>query len=119
MPTETMSRNIERDVYCAACGDKIDREYRAIDYRNSGIVTAMVCAEALSVHRRSTHCPGDNGWRCGPWSDESPPKPLCGKYIGDNDATCPQLTCIRPKGHEGLCDNVRADDYGQRPLPSR
>lgn len=34
----------------------------------------------------------------------------CGKYLGDNDATCPQLTCIRRKNHEGLCDNVRGDD---------
>ena len=30
----------------------------------------------------------------------------CGKYIGDNDATCPQLTCIREREHDGLCDNV-------------
>lgn len=30
----------------------------------------------------------------------------CGKYLGDNDATCPQLTCIREHGHPGLCDNV-------------
>jgi hypothetical protein len=30
----------------------------------------------------------------------------CGKYIGDNDGTCPQLTCIRAPGHEGGCDNV-------------
>lgn len=33
----------------------------------------------------------------------------CGKYIGDNDATCPQLTCIRERGHDGLCDNVNGD----------
>jgi hypothetical protein len=32
--------------------------------------------------------------------------PLCGKYLGDNDGTCPQLTCIRPLGHKGLCDNL-------------
>lgn len=31
----------------------------------------------------------------------------CGKYIGDNDATSPQLTCIRPVGHPDECDNVR------------
>jgi len=30
----------------------------------------------------------------------------CGKYVGDNDATCPQLTCVREEGHPGLCDNV-------------
>lgn len=30
----------------------------------------------------------------------------CGKYVGDNDGTCPQLTCVREKGHPGLCDNV-------------
>jgi SNF2 family DNA or RNA helicase len=30
----------------------------------------------------------------------------CGVYLGDNDATCPQLTCVRNRGHEGLCDNV-------------
>ena len=35
--------------------------------------------------------------------------PRCGKYLGDNDGTCPQLTCIRERGHGGLCDNVRAD----------
>ena len=33
----------------------------------------------------------------------------CGKYLGDNDGTCPQLTCIREAGHNGLCDNVSAD----------
>ena len=31
---------------------------------------------------------------------------LCNKYMGDNDATSPTLTCIREKGHPGLCDNV-------------
>ena len=36
--------------------------------------------------------------------------PLCGKYLGDNDGTCPQLTCVRPKGHYGDCDNVRGDE---------
>lgn len=35
---------------------------------------------------------------------------LCGKYLGDNDATCPQLTCIRKAGHSGLCDNVNGED---------
>jgi hypothetical protein len=35
---------------------------------------------------------------------------LCGKYLGDNDATCPQLTCIRDEDHEGLRDNTRGDD---------
>lgn len=35
---------------------------------------------------------------------------LCGKYLGDNDATCPQLTCIREKNHDGLCDNVNGDN---------
>lgn len=34
---------------------------------------------------------------------------LCGKYVGDNDATCPQLTCIRDFGHDGLCDNSNSD----------
>ncbi len=34
----------------------------------------------------------------------------CGRYLGDNDATCPQLTCIRRYGHDGRCDNVRGDD---------
>ena len=34
---------------------------------------------------------------------------LCGKYLGDNDGTCPQLTCIRDEDHDGLCDNVRGD----------
>lgn len=37
------------------------------------------------------------------------PMPLCYKYIGDNDATCPQLTCIRDRGHVGGCDNTRGD----------
>lgn len=32
----------------------------------------------------------------------------CGKYLGDNDGTCPQLTCIRERGHAGLCDNVNS-----------
>jgi len=33
-------------------------------------------------------------------------KQLCGRYLGDNDGTCPQLTCIREHGHSGLCDNT-------------
>jgi len=33
----------------------------------------------------------------------------CGAYLGDNDATTPQLTCIRRAGHEGLHDNVVGD----------
>lgn len=32
--------------------------------------------------------------------------PLCGRYVGDNDGTCPQLGCIREKGHPGYCDNT-------------
>jgi hypothetical protein len=35
---------------------------------------------------------------------------LCGKYLGDNDGTCPQLTCVRMWNHDGLCDNVRGDE---------
>jgi hypothetical protein len=38
------------------------------------------------------------------------PSVLCRKYLGDNDATTPQLTCLRRRHHEGLCDNVRGDD---------
>lgn len=34
---------------------------------------------------------------------------LCGAYLGDNDGTCPQLTCIRAKGHDGPHDNVQGD----------
>jgi hypothetical protein len=37
----------------------------------------------------------------------------CGAYLGDNDATTPQLTCLRARGHTGLCDNVRGDDGAQ------
>jgi hypothetical protein len=33
----------------------------------------------------------------------------CGASLGDNDATTPQLTCLRARGHAGLCDNVRGD----------
>lgn len=48
-----------------------------------------------------------------------PGQPLCGVYLGDNDGTCPQLTCIRTKGHEGLHDNVRGDDADiPRPEPA-
>lgn len=36
--------------------------------------------------------------------------PACGKYLGDDDATTPQLTCIRTRGHSGLCDNHRGDE---------
>jgi hypothetical protein len=43
---------------------------------------------------------------------------LCGKYIGDNDGICPQLTCIRKAGHEGLCDNVVGDDSPQASMPT-
>ena len=40
---------------------------------------------------------------------DPPRPPPCGKYLGDNDATCPQLTCIRDQGHDGDCDNVVGD----------
>ncbi len=40
---------------------------------------------------------------------------VCGAYLGDNDGTCPQLTCIRPSGHEGLHDNVSAAEGDGRP----
>lgn len=45
-------------------------------------------------------------------------KVTCGAYLGDNDATCPQTTCIRDKNHKGLCDNVHAhnDDLHARML---
>lgn len=39
---------------------------------------------------------------------------VCRKYLGDNDGTCPQLTCIRRHGHDGDCDNVRGDDDERR-----
>lgn len=46
----------------------------------------------------------------------------CGKYIGDNDATCPQLTCIRGEGHPDACDNVSGDfqviALGSGPTPT-
>lgn len=35
---------------------------------------------------------------------------ICGRYLGDNDATCPQTTCIRERFHRGLCDNTNAAD---------
>ena len=41
--------------------------------------------------------------------------PRCGVYLGDNDGTCPQLTCIRAKGHDGAHDNVRGDDETLEP----
>jgi hypothetical protein len=34
---------------------------------------------------------------------------LCGAYLGDNDGTCPQLTCIRDAGHAPPHDNVEGD----------
>jgi len=59
------------------------------------------------------------GWRPGPQqvitaASSQPPQaasrpPLCGEYLGDNDGTCPQLTCIRNRGHRGPCDNTRGD----------
>lgn len=39
--------------------------------------------------------------------------PRCGLYMGDNDATCPQLTCQRRVGHGGLCDNHHGEDDDQ------
>lgn len=35
--------------------------------------------------------------------------PRCRQYLGDNDATCPQLTCTRRDGHKGACDNVAGE----------
>jgi hypothetical protein len=49
------------------------------------------------------------GWEHDGCHPASPAAPRCGKYLGDNDATCPQLTCIRGRGHPGRCDNTR--DY--------
>jgi hypothetical protein len=45
-----------------------------------------------------------------------PVRRQCGQYLGDNDATCPQLTCIRTHGHDGLCDNVNGDEYTGRSI---
>lgn len=36
----------------------------------------------------------------------TPSATRCGRYMGDNDGTSPQLSCVREKGHFGLCDNV-------------
>lgn len=36
--------------------------------------------------------------------------PTCGVYMGDNDGTTPQLTCLRRRGHSGLHDNVCASE---------
>lgn len=56
------------------------------------------------------------------------PDNKCGEYLGDNDGTCPQLSCIRNKNHEGLCDNVKGDeaevvtpnkDPEEKPIQSR
>lgn len=44
-----------------------------------------------------------------PLGGRSAEAPKCGVYLGDNDGTCPQLTCIRDKGHEGDHDNTRGD----------
>ncbi len=33
----------------------------------------------------------------------------CKKYVGDNDATSPELMCIRGVGHPGACDNTKTD----------
>lgn len=47
---------------------------------------------------------------------ERPPTGLCGEYLGDNDGTCPQLTCIRDRGHGGRCDNVKGDTPPHAPV---
>ena len=33
----------------------------------------------------------------------------CRAHLGDNDGTCPQLTCVRRRGHDGLHDNIMFD----------
>jgi hypothetical protein len=52
---------------------------------------------------------------CECWKPQAEPlPPRCGRYLGDNDATNPQLTCVREKGHPGFCDNTSAaPDKGQ------
>lgn len=35
---------------------------------------------------------------------------VCGAYLGDTDGTCPKITCVRRRGHEGPHDNLRGDD---------
>ena len=45
------------------------------------------------------------------------PAERCRKFLGDNDATCPQLWCIREKGHPGLCDNT-SDKPDPSPSPA-
>lgn len=42
---------------------------------------------------------------------------VCGFYLGDNDATTPQLTCLRNRGHAGLHDNVCGDEPATPALP--
>jgi hypothetical protein len=66
-------------------------------------------------------CPsqGKTGWCNSYIYQPAPPAKaqLCGKYVGDNDATCPQLTCVRRAGHDGPCDNVRGDDEPSKDKP--
>ncbi len=78
--------------WCKGCGEHIRRHYGGTEYR---------------CHPRPD----------GATTPVPPPKrkPRCGKYMGDADATSPQLTCVREKGHPGLCD--RDSDAPDPPAP--
>jgi hypothetical protein len=85
------------DRECASGGHRASKGVSQADY-------GLTCIESQSELDESAHVLGlTNSRRC---PNEAR---LCGVYLGDNDGTCPQLTCIRGKGHGGAHDNVRGD----------
>lgn len=103
--------NVQCDSICEAW-----KVWRA--YRRSEATPDAPHLEVEAARARDREANGD-AYVCGcvfetivrrsPCSAAATPVALCGEYLGDNDGTCPQLTCIRKKGHAGLHDNVRGD----------
>jgi len=84
---------------CSRCGV-------VVPLRTDGAVKAHKVADARG---RAVWCVGVGHYPKKPPLNGDGPGPLCDKYLGDNDATCPRLACVRPRGHDGLCDNVQGD----------
>lgn len=112
-----------RAVCAGTCGQRcVHAEIRAI--RRAGWPRHGGPSELVHVERAVDGgvkpCLGPSCWQCareildvgfiaGVWLYEDAQPTLCGAYLGDNDATCPQLTCIRQLHHDGNCDNVTGD----------
>jgi hypothetical protein len=60
----------EKDVFCAACGEKIDT-FSNNTGKDDGFSEALIIGESRAIHKKETGCPGiddrGNAWNFGPW----------------------------------------------------